>query len=396
MTQHPLVSVLVIITFVACSGDAGRGSDTTVRDSAGIRIVEHADGARERLPGWTLSTEPRLDIGIMDGPEEYQLFRVWGARVLRNGDIVVLNSGTAELRIYDATGTFLRALGGSGEGPGEFAVPWGMWELPGDTLMVWDFTLRRVSLFTQGHFVRGSRPDREVLNVQPLGALADGHLLLKQQVITIPDVGFQMSEQNVFAFTMDGAFVDTLGTYQGQLWGKLGASGRIGGPLFDPQTQLAAGDSAYWVGTARDHELTRYDATGAPRLVVRWVGDRATVPRAAVSQSNECGLAADDNENQRRRTRLIQEARPPAEYLPVYDSLVVDRTSALWVRLFGFTWTADAEWIVFGADGIAVGRLTAPRGFQFFDIGEDYVLGLEKDELDVEHVRMYDIIRPER
>ena len=346
------------------------------------------------MPHWTLVRDSDLDIGIVDGPDEYQLFQVTGARALRNGDVVVVNSGTAELKVYDSTGTFLRALGGSGEGPGEFRVPWGIWELSGDTLAVWDFRLRRVSLFADGHFVKSSRLDRDVFNAFPLGVLADGHLLLTRHVITIPAMGFQMSEQVVFAFTLDGTFVDTLGKYPGQLMGRLGESRLVGGPLFGAQTRFAAGDSTYWVGTARSHELRRYDATGALSLVVRWIGELAPVPSEAVEQYNEQQLAAESDENERRRTRVIQQGRPPAEQLPLYDSLVVDQTSALWVRRFGFPWTAEADWIVFGPDGIAVGRLTAPRGFQLFDIGEDYILGLEKDELDVEHVRMYNLIKP--
>jgi len=34
-----------------------------------------------------------------------------------------------------------------------------------------------------------------------------------------------------------------------------------------------------------------------------------------------------------------------------------------------------------------------PEGFQVFEIGTDYVLGVATDELDVEHVRMYGLTR---
>lgn len=393
---HNMSWSLLITLSLACGGPGDGALAVTVRDSSGVRIVEHGEGALERLPHWTLARDPDLDIGVVEGPDEYQLYVVTGGRVLENGDIVLVNTGTRELRVYDSTGSFLHSLGGDGEGPGEFRAPWGMWELPGDTLVVWDYRLRRVSLFTRDHFVTSNRLTRDVFNAFPLGVLANGYLLLTRQEITLPDVGFQMSEQLVFAFTLDGTFVDTLGKYPAQLMGNLGESGIVGWPLFDARTRFAAGDSTYWVGTARHHEVTRYDAAGAPRLVVRWVGEPAPVPPEAVEQYNERQLAAESNENERRRTRVIQQGRPPAEYLPVYDSLAVDRTSALWVRRFGFPWSAEAEWIVFGSDGIAVGRLTAPRGFQLFDIGEDYILGLEKDELDVEHVRMYDLIKPER
>jgi hypothetical protein len=388
------VSLLALGSTLACGG-LGEGPPAAVRDSAGVRIVEHREGALELVPRWTLAAEPELDIGVADGPEEYQLYLVTGARVLRNGEIVVVNTGSHELRFYDSAGTYLRALGREGKGPGEFGAPWGMWDLAGDTLAVWDFTLRRLSLFADGDFVESSRLERDIFGAVPLGVLADEQLLLNLLDARVPDVGFEMFEQVVFAFTLDGTFVDTLGRYPARLVGRYGETGLAGSPLFDAEAVLAAGDSAYWVGTGRTHEVTRYDATGAPQLVVRWAGEPMPVPPELVEEYNEHELEGRTNENARRRTRRLQEARPTAEYLPVYDSLVVDRNAALWMRWFALPWAADAEWVVFGADGIAAGRLTAPRSFQPLDIGDDYILGATKDELDVEHVRLYDLIKPE-
>jgi hypothetical protein len=393
MIKH-LIPLLIAVTICACTGDSGQRSSATVRDSAGVRIVEHRERALALVPRWTLATEPQLDIGVEDGPEEYQLYLITGARMLRSGEIVVVNTGSRELRFYDSTGTFLRALGGDGEGPGEFRVPFGIWEVSGDTLAVWDPALRRVSLFTPQRFVTSGRVAREIFNLSSLGVLAGGRLLLAQLGFRIPPTGFEMSTQSVLAFTLDGAFVDTLGTYPGWLMGRLGETGMVGGPRFDAQTRFAAGDSAYWVGTGRSYELTRYDGTGAPQLLIRWSGEVVPVPPDLVEEYNKRELERATDENARRRTRVMQEARGVAEHLPVYDSLVVDRSDAVWVRLFDAPWATDAEWVVFGSDGIAVGRVTAPRSFQPLDIGDDYVLGVTKDELDVEHVQLYTLIKP--
>ena len=101
MTHRPLPSLLVIITFAACGSDTGRGSDTIVRDSAGIRIVENTTPLWQPGQEWRLSAEPVVDIGSVSAGEEYELFQVWSPVRLSNGSIVVVNGGSQELRFYE-------------------------------------------------------------------------------------------------------------------------------------------------------------------------------------------------------------------------------------------------------------------------------------------------------
>jgi hypothetical protein len=46
---------------------------------------------------------------------------------------------------------------------------------------------------------------------------------------------------------------------------------------------------------------------------------------------------------------------------------------------------------VHDAEGRLVARVRMPESFRPLHIGEDFVLGVERDDLDVEHVRMYRI-----
>ena len=46
---------------------------------------------------------------------------------LPNGQIVIANSGSNELRYYDSAGVFLYAVGREGFGPGEFKDIGGVW-----------------------------------------------------------------------------------------------------------------------------------------------------------------------------------------------------------------------------------------------------------------------------
>jgi hypothetical protein len=51
--------------------------------------------------------------------------------------------------------------------------------------------------------------------------------------------------------------------------------------------------------------------------------------------------------------------------------------------------STPTSWRVFDKAGKWLGTVTLPARFNPMDIGTDYVLGLWRDEDDVEHVRMY-------
>jgi hypothetical protein len=48
---------------------------------------------------------------------------------------------------------------------------------------------------------------------------------------------------------------------------------------------------------------------------------------------------------------------------------------------------------VYGSDGRMRGALELPADFTVSEIGADYVLGIWRDELDVQHVRLYRIVK---
>jgi hypothetical protein len=55
--------------------------------------------------------------------------------------------------------------------------------------------------------------------------------------------------------------------------------------------------------------------------------------------------------------------------------------------------TAGAEWTVIAPDGAALATVRTPPGFHVYEIGEDYILGVGLNELDVQSVRMYALER---
>ncbi len=98
-----------------------------------------------------------------------------GAVRLRDGRIVVANSGAHQLRIYDANGEHVVSSGGAGSGPAEFQfLSW--IGATADSLFTWDSALQRLSVWDQsGRFVRSATLDDELgLFRNVVGRTSDG------------------------------------------------------------------------------------------------------------------------------------------------------------------------------------------------------------------------------
>ncbi|MFQ6045196.1 MAG: hypothetical protein ACE5PT_02405 [Gemmatimonadales bacterium] len=52
-----------------------------------------------------------------------------------------------------------------------------------------------------------------------------------------------------------------------------------------------------------------------------------------------------------------------------------------------------SRWWVFDDGGVLVARAELPFTFRATEITDEHVLGVERDSLEVEHVRLYDLVR---
>ena len=135
---------LVLVGAVAGCADAGTPT-ATVRDSAGIRIVE-APAADRPLP-WTFTEVARVG-GELEGPESFvavneQLVRSDGA-----DRFYVLDPEAKVLHAFGADGRSLGDLGRQGGGPGEFQMVFSIVAASPVEVGVFDFSKLAVVAFT--------------------------------------------------------------------------------------------------------------------------------------------------------------------------------------------------------------------------------------------------------
>lgn len=117
-----------------------------------------AESSTDGEPIWTLNNHPEVDIGVAEGDEHYELAGASSSIRLTDGRVVIANSGTSELRVFDSTGRFVTSIGRKGEGPGEFAGSLQMAAISPTEFAVFDQSAQRLSAFdTSGSLIRESR-----------------------------------------------------------------------------------------------------------------------------------------------------------------------------------------------------------------------------------------------
>ncbi len=109
--------------------------------------------ARSATP---VALTPVFSIGQIDGPDETAFGSVAQLAVDARGRFYVYDVQDAQIRLYDARGTFVRNIGRKGGGPGEYQYVMGMAISTDTVLAIHDMSAARVTYFFPDGKVRGS------------------------------------------------------------------------------------------------------------------------------------------------------------------------------------------------------------------------------------------------
>ena len=394
-----------LLSAAAC-GDTTPGGDAgvTVRDSAGVEIVEHAGDVWSAPEAWHLSPEPVLTIGVAEGEEPYLLDGVTGVLPLSDGRLVVANSGDRTLRWFDEHGMFLFQRGGSGEGPGEFSRLGLITLGAADTIMAVDWVARRITTFA-GDGTLG--PTRRVEGLAaPPGAvfsLADGSLVMgasgfsTQQLGDRTEPGIMRLPSPLLRLAADGT-VDTVGIFPGAEMEVRQMSRGFGiGPAgFGKNFVYAADRDRIYVGTADRVVIDVLTPDGRLVRSIRALDVDLTVAPEVIDTYKERARAsiADLPEQARPEAeRQVSEMKLPTSK-PAYSSFLIDSDGNVWVaeyRLLSLPGTP--RWAVFDPEGGLVTVVAVPAGLRVLAITRDRLIGRSSDDLGVQHVVAYTIER---
>jgi hypothetical protein len=408
MPLGSLPSLLFLFLLMGCEHRETEGPRVEARDSAGVTIVENRGEVGSHGGGWKVSAEALLSIGTFQGDSLYQLYQVQGARRLSGGGVAVANAGSGEIRVYDQRGVFVRNLGRRGEGPGEFQRPALAGALRGDTLVVADMQLRRLTLVhPEAGFVGSARVAEDVGGaVLPQGILGDRTVVLGGGFYWSGSTGETLAEgytrrpTSYRSCSLEGDLVTDFGEFPGSefnvqirsVGGGMAMSARL--IPFGKYPMQTVSPGFLHVGSGESWEVRSYRPSGELARIVRLDRELRPVRREDLEAYVREAVAEATDPAQAQEIRRGIEALPTPDFMPASASLHADHHGYLWVERYRAPGEEPAVHDVLDPEGRLVGWVSLPAGLQILEIGPDYVLGLYRDDLEVEYVRVYALEKP--
>jgi hypothetical protein len=395
-----------LLLLPACAAGERSAPASTVRDSAGVEIIESAGPQWRGGVGWRLSAEPLLEIGREDGGAMLQFDELAGVVRLPDGGVVVANGGDNTLRWYDAAGAFMRAGGGRGGGPTELRSL--------STLVLHDGLLYAGGFGTpvqlwdaDGRHVRSIGWPTAV-RARFAGVLADGTILLHGTTRQPDDPPApRWAEKGPWIALREGAAPDTIA------WLAQEARDQVDGDIV-PVLFGGAGfhdvrGDVFVQGFSDRLDVGVYTAEGRLRRRVRRTPAPPPVTAAEREALFQALIRSPEAELENVTPEILREmmARMPiSPTMPDHGALLLDAHGALWAQRVNADVYArtlivgrpaptagPTEWDVFDAAGAWLGSVAMPPGFLPLEIGHDYVAGVHANELGIERVRVYELSR---
>lgn len=388
----------------ACSGgEAGGGWAGTELDSAGVHVVHNPEeGTWAEGEAWTF--EKDLDLGALEGAPELQFGQVTALDVGTGGEIYVADSQAREIRVFGADGAYLRTLGSAGSGPGELGQSIAAVFAGSDgTVQVVDVMNQRVSTYAADGSSDGSFPldMRQGIPVR-WAQLPSGQLVAQLRGMQIPGMDAHEAGDPLVVFSVEGEVVDTLHHLPRGKMMEMQAGRMPTITLFETEPVWALGsDGTLLTAVNTDY---RVEVRG-PDAAIRHVLTKAFQPRPVEEADKRAFL---------RLIRETMEAQAPspqvvemmmnnisfADSYPAFGNLLAGPRGTVWVQRI--ITAADLggdenmeidpqdlgspDWDVFGTDGRFLGTVTLPARFTPMKVVDDALYGVQRDDLDVQHV----------
>ena len=365
--------------------------------ACGRAEVEHSLSSVPGAPV-KLSDVPVLVVGERPGDPDHELFAVRTPFLLPDGGLGVPLSSDATIRLYDTNGDFVGSLGSEGEGPGELVRLSAAWAR-GDTVEAFDSALGRIT-----RFVPGSEPETVMLEgvasaQVAVPGLVDGSWILYgvQEVLA--------SGRDVIAvhrFASDGQHLGALQQTKGFRRHEF-PSGAGPDPI-SPRAVVRTGKRSVYVAETLTSRVTVHDVLNGGSWTIEWTQGPVISGGDAVRIAQERLTSSGLSEGEQNWTLSSFNALSGDEEASLFWDFLVDGQEFLWVRDYDPTIHAvhvgglgrtgpGGVWHVFDHGGAKVAEVTVPEDFEPLSIDSDYVIGIRRDELDVESVRVYRVER---
>ena len=391
-------ALMLSAALVACGEDTGRVSDIQVQieDSAGVRIVEYA-GVPEVEPPFAIAEEPVYRHGANPSDYTFQLVNV--GRLFPDGSAVVADRD-GEVVVLSPDGTTHEVLATRGEGPGEVISAYSILVVGQDSVLVPDDRLSRLTLFVGDSVARTvSLPRAQHFGVA--GISSPGELMLMDRFAyrSWVDIEEEWLAGHMTLFDTETGTLDTVASYDHRprdtrdLMNPINALGEV---------TVATGQFVY---TRSDRpEITWLLPDGTVTRIVRWRAEPTLLTeellelepveayRRMMTQVNNRGIPMSRIEELVQRSMSLRYA-VIGQPLPLYGSPFADADGNVWLPSYRLAYPEEGSpYTVISPDGEWLGQVETPPRFRILDVTGGLVLGVLRDEMDVENVVVYGLV----
>lgn len=392
--ERAAAPLLVALVLAAC-GEPPPSSPWVVRDSAGVQIVTTPASTLASAPAWSLDPSPVLDLGTVSdgGPTEF--FEIRDVRFLPGDRLVVANGGSEELRFFSLEGEHLHSAGKPGNGPREFKGL-AMVRTRGDSLVTFDGGNDRFSVRGPwGEYGRSFRLDWISSILRPEDVLGDARILAltTRHMVELDGTGLVVDTALVSLYDMEGHLVDSVA--------RLPQNARFVARSGDMQTTLRAPFFAWGVLAGADDgfcytfgvipEARCFGLDGTLRRIARVDQPPRRVEDADIEAFWDDARRTATPGDFKSYYARFRETLPFPDFQSAFDRILTDDIGNMWVRVFAPYGDAPRVWWIF-RDGGVVATLEVPRSLRLFDVRAGRVAAVWRDDLEVEHVRLYALL----
>lgn len=380
---------------LGCAGDEMVPLFTTL-DSAGVVLASSGAPAWGEEPegAWSVLAEPRIDLTRSGSGPGHQFYRVADATRLPDGRIAVANAGSSEIRLFSGEGSLLEVAGREGEGPGEYQQISSVDRIAGDSLVIYSWPSRVTILDSQLQFVRSFELDAYASAIHPF---EDGSFLTVHPFPSVVeyegDGGLIRPPAPLVHRSSEGAVLDTIAIAAGheEFMFSFRESRGAAGILFGKTVVVASAGNVIVTGSARRMEFSVLDSNGVATVSIRVPDYSLAISGAELEAEREAYLGPEPSVLRRH----ILQQMPIRDGRPAYSRILIDAEGYYWVgeHVMLSARSDPRGWEVFAPEGRWLGRLETPAKFEVFEIGADYILGVQEDGLEVEHVQVLELAR---
>jgi hypothetical protein len=267
-------------------------------------------------------------------------------------------------------------------------------------LIVYDWRNRRISFFdTEGNFGRSFQ--MQFLSKGggfPIytGVLADRSLMVAvQEFLMSGEMKTELRRDTVVYLRTDsdGTLTDTLGALPGgEVYTNVDEGRAVAGirPFGRYPQQVVSGNGFYY-GSSDAYEIAYYDVKGKLQRIIRRAQPLMEITAEDIELYKQEQIEDADQEGASQMIERLMATVPFPETMPPYANFAVDNDDNLWVADYRRPGDEQPRWTIFDPAGQMLGVVVTPERFTIHQIGSDFVLGSWADEMDVEHVRIFEL-----